>query len=98
MGYIRTEVFDRAREAGARGARVDRCGRQPDTLCPSLVGPLEIDVRGLVQAAAVRASPNILHGEQGHFMTLLAQPVHQLEQVDLGSAEGKAIFVAEQDL
>ena len=97
MGYIGLEFGDHGTNPAPCLARINRLPRQPDFTKPS-ARFLEVDMRHEMAIIWGGLPSRVGHGKQRRLMTFGAQKSHGLEQVDLGSAEGKVVFVAKQDL
>jgi len=77
--------------------RIDGVCGQVGTFENALGFTLEVDVGGEVLLVSRRLSACAGHGKKGRRVSMLEHQLHEIEQVHLGAAEAKVIFVAIQD-
>ncbi len=93
---IRPKLPNHSTKLLPRFRRIDRMCRAPGFF-PEPAFLLEIDRRHEVLIISSRLAARIGHGEERHLVPARAQQLHQFEQINLGTAERKVIFVAKQD-
>src|SRR6266851_6656274 len=94
--HIWPELFDHGPNAPASIARVDCVSRQL-RLMPRSVLVFEVDMWNKMVIEGRGLASRIGHGKKRHLVAMGAHQFHQFEQVNLGAAESKVIFVAIQD-
>ncbi len=95
--HIRPELPNHPSQFPPCLGRINCMGRLPGS--DQWTGTRALEVNGLHEIAIIRRrfAPLVSHRKKRNFMPARAHQFHSLEEVNLGAAEGKVIFVAVQN-
>src|SRR5580692_3448876 len=94
---IRLEGLHHSSQSVSCVGGIDGMSPQFGPVRPIRLWVLEIDVGNKILVIGSGLAPWVGHGEQSHFMSLRAEQMHKLEEIDFSTAEGEIVFIAKED-